>query len=180
MFEAIMTQRPGEKTNFEELECEIRLESLRMIQVLQNTVRQIDPNMATPFIHQQDVITLRSNSQNALDGLQTETRTAETRQELLEVFSITIAKLFQQFLIHFPDYFKYEDHLPIITVAKKEQMENQVDALGKNRRIRSNFNYCPNKKAAKNIRYSAAVNHQLLFKFYFSSTTSPQESMFFG
>ena len=93
--------------------------------------------MATPFSHQhqQGLITLHSTSQNALDGLQTETPTAETRQELLEVFSITIAKLFLQFLIHFPDYFLYEDHLPIITVARKEQMESKVDALGKNSSI---------------------------------------------
>ena len=137
MFEAILTERTGEKTKFEELESEIRLESLRIMQVLKNTVSQIDPNMATPFSHQhqQGLITLHSTSQNALGGLQTETPTAETRQELGEVFSITIAKLFQQFLIHFPDYFKYKNHLPIITVAKKQQMENQVDALEKNRRI---------------------------------------------
>lgn len=60
MFEAILTKRMNEETSLLELESEIRLESLRIIQVLQNTVRQIDPNKVTPFIHQQDVITLRS------------------------------------------------------------------------------------------------------------------------
>lgn len=51
MFEAILTKRMNEETRLAELESEIILESLRMIQVIKNTVRQIDPNMATPFIH---------------------------------------------------------------------------------------------------------------------------------
>jgi len=52
MSEAILTKRMNEETSLAELESEIRLKSLRMIQVLQNTVHQIDPNMAIPFSHQ--------------------------------------------------------------------------------------------------------------------------------
>lgn len=81
MFEAILTNRMNKETSLLELESEIILESLRIMQVLKNTVSQIDPNMATPFSHQhqQGLITpLLSNSQNALDGLQAETSTAET------------------------------------------------------------------------------------------------------
>ena len=50
---------------------------------------------------------------------------------MLEVFRITIAKLLQQFLIHFQGYFNYEDRLAIIQWQKK-QMENQVDAHAEN------------------------------------------------
>ncbi|MDY0904695.1 hypothetical protein SOM16_07160 [Pedobacter sp. CFBP9032] len=52
MFEAILTKRMNEETRLAELESEFILESLRIMQDLKNTVRQIDPNMATPFSHQ--------------------------------------------------------------------------------------------------------------------------------
>ena len=124
-----------EQTTLPAFESEIKMESRRMTDALLNALCQATTKKARNHIrqYQQGLLSLLSAVQKAIHASPAKTAANKFRQEMLNIFSNTVAENLQHLSTHFPSHFNWDSPLPALYWEQERmRLEKQAKAIFQN------------------------------------------------